>query len=200
MSNTFNTVPTPNHNPMHSSAEPTRDLSADVEMDPGTDPVMGSESGTRGSSPRDEAGRVADVAADAAHRVLGSGRDGAARVTAEAKTQTQGLVTEARAQLSEQAGAQQTRVAEGLRSLSDELSTMVNSSDGTGMAHDLVQQLASRAGSVSSWLDTRDPAALLQEARTFARRKPGAFIFFAVTAGVLAGRLTRNAVANGSTR
>lgn len=40
-------------------------------------------------------------------------------------------------------------------------------------------------------LQNREPAELLDEVRSFARRKPGLFLLGAAAAGVLAGRLTR---------
>jgi len=39
-------------------------------------------------------------------------------------------------------------------------------------------------------LQNREPADLLEEVRSFARRKPGLFLLGAAAAGVLAGRLT----------
>jgi hypothetical protein len=39
-------------------------------------------------------------------------------------------------------------------------------------------------------LQNREPAELLEEIRSFARRKPGMFLFGAAAAGILAGRLT----------
>ena len=39
-------------------------------------------------------------------------------------------------------------------------------------------------------LQTRDPAELLDEVRSFARRKPGIFLLGAAAAGIVAGRLT----------
>ena len=41
----------------------------------------------------------------------------------------------------------------------------------------------------------RDPGALLDEVRSFARRKPGTYLAIALGAGVLAGRLTRGLTA-----
>ncbi len=44
-----------------------------------------------------------------------------------------------------------------------------------------------------------DPASLLDEAKSFARQRPGAFLLLAAGAGVLAGRLTRGLSAGGNT-
>jgi hypothetical protein len=77
---------------------------------------------------------------------------------------------------------------------------MSQSSEQSGIAGDLVREVASRTRKVASWLDSREPGDLLDEVRGFARRKPGVFLAGAAVAGVLAGRLTRGvAQAGGST-
>jgi len=47
---------------------------------------------------------------------------------------------------------------------------------------------------VADWLSEREPADLLEEARSLARRRPGAFLVGAALAGVIIGRLTRGVV------
>ena len=60
---------------------------------------------------------------------------------------------------------------------------------------DLAQEASRRAGEISHWLDNHEPADLLDEVRRFARRRPVAFFALAAAAGVVAGRVTRGAVA-----
>jgi len=60
---------------------------------------------------------------------------------------------------------------------------------------DLAQEAARRGGEISHWLDTHEPADVLQEVKRFARRRPVAFLALAAAAGVVAGRVTRGAVA-----
>ncbi|MCU1404129.1 MAG: hypothetical protein JWQ43_432 [Glaciihabitans sp.] len=141
---------------------------------------------------KDQTKKVAGDAKAATENVVGTAKDQAASVAGEAKKQAKDLLSETSSQLKEQAGTQQQRVATGLRSLSDELGSMADKSDGGGIASDLVQQAASRAGSIAGWLDDRDPGSLLEEVRNYARRSPGTFIGIAAVAGVLAGRLTRS--------
>jgi vacuolar-type H+-ATPase subunit H len=147
------------------------------------------------STAKEQAGQVGQQAAQNAKQVAGTAKEEATKVASEAKQQAKQLYTESMSQLSEQAGTQQARVASGLRSVSDELTSMANNSDQQGIASELVSTVASRAGSVASWLDGRDPAAVLDEVKRFARRRPGAFIGFAAIAGVVAGRLVRNLAA-----
>jgi hypothetical protein len=116
----------------------------------------------------------------------------AANVASEAKANAKDLLYQARSDLTDQAGAQQQKVASGLRSISDELHAMARASDQPGVASDLVQQAAERSSSVAAWLDGRDPGSLLNEVKSFARQRPGTFLLLAAGAGVLAGRLTRS--------
>ncbi|MFJ4172271.1 hypothetical protein ACIPY3_22395 [Paenarthrobacter sp. NPDC089714] len=145
-----------------------------------------------------EAADVADTARAAAGDVVDTAKDEAANVAHEVKLNARQLLNQTKGELTEQAATQQQRVAEGLRSISDELSTMANASTDGGVATDLVHQAAERSSSVAHWLENRDPGSLLDEVKSFARRKPGAFLLLAAGAGVLAGRLGRGMAGNAS--
>jgi ElaB/YqjD/DUF883 family membrane-anchored ribosome-binding protein len=138
------------------------------------------------------AGDVKDTATEQVGHVAGTAKDEAKNVAREAKSQAKDLYAQTQSELKEQAGVQQQRVASGLRSIGDELSSMASNSDSRGLASDLVRQVSDRAGSAASWLDSRDPGSLLNEVKSYARRKPGTFIAVAALAGVVAGRLTRS--------
>ena len=56
------------------------------------------------------------------------------------------------------------------------------------MAGNLVREAAQRTGSLAEWLNARDPGSVLDEVKSFARRRPGAFIAIAAVAGVAVGR------------
>ena len=60
---------------------------------------------------------------------------------------------------------------------------------------DLAQEASRRVGEISHWLDNHEPRDVLEEVKRFARRQPVAFLALAAAAGVVAGRLTRGAVA-----
>jgi len=72
---------------------------------------------------------------------------------------------------------------------------MASKSDESGPMSDLAQEASRRVGEISHWLDNHEPADLLDEVKRFARRRPVAFLAIAAGAGVLAGRVTRGAVA-----
>ncbi len=139
---------------------------------------------------------MAGAVSDAAGGVVDTAKSEAGHVAHEVKVNARQLLTQTKGELTDQAQVQQQRVAEGLRSISDELSTMANSNQNGGVATDLVQQAAQRSSSIAQWLEGRDPGSLLDEVKGFARRKPGAFLLLAAGAGVLAGRLGRGMADN----
>ncbi|ERK73526.1 hypothetical protein [Leifsonia aquatica] len=141
---------------------------------------------------RDQAAHVADTATDEGQHVVEVAKQEAGDVVDEAKSQARDLYQQAQSELRDQAAVQQERVASGLRAISDELSQMAEASESRGVASELVQQAAERAGGVASWIGQRDPGSLLGEVKAYARRNPGTFIAAAAVAGVLAGRLTRS--------
>jgi hypothetical protein len=141
---------------------------------------------------KDEAADVKRQAADSAQSVAETAKTEAANVAAEVKTNARDLLYQAKSDLTDQAGTQQQKVAEGLRSISTELHTMAAASDQPGVASDLVRQAAERSSAVAGWLDGRDPGSLLTEVKSFARQRPGTFLLLAAGAGVLAGRLSRS--------
>ncbi|MEJ5946449.1 hypothetical protein WDZ17_14220 [Pseudokineococcus basanitobsidens] len=139
-----------------------------------------------------QAGReVAGSAKDAGREVAGTAKDKAGDVGQEAKTQAKDLYAEGKEQLSQHAGEQQKRAAQGLSSVSGELRAMVDGSDEQGPVTDLARQAADRVDAAASWLGDREPSGLLDDVRSFAGRRPGAFLALAAGAGLLAGRLAR---------
>src|SRR4029079_19505994 len=133
----------------------------------------------------------ADTAKQAGAQVADTVKEQAGQVTAEATHQAKQLLAQAQSELSEQAAATQQRVSEGLHALADQLSGMARNADQDGVATDLARQAADRARQAAGWLTDRDPGSLLNEVRSFARKKPGTYLAIARGAGVLAGRLTR---------
>jgi uncharacterized phage infection (PIP) family protein YhgE len=138
---------------------------------------------------------VADTAKQAGAHVADTVKEQAGQVTDEAKNQAKELLSQAQTELSEQAATTQQRVSEGLHALADELTGMAKNSEQDGVAADLARQAADRARTAAGWLADRDPGSLLNEVRSFARRKPGTYLAIALGAGVLAGRLTRGLTA-----
>ena len=144
---------------------------------------------------RQQTAEVADTAQQAGAQVAGTVKEQAGQVTEEAKHQAKQLLSQAQTELSDQAASTQQRVSEGLHALADELTGMARKSEQDGVATDLARQAADRARTAAGWLADRDPGSLLNEVRSFARRKPGTYLALALGAGVVAGRLTRGLTA-----
>jgi hypothetical protein len=146
---------------------------------------------------RDDASTLASDASDAGRHVVGVAKDETRSVASETGRQARRFMGQVGDELRSQAATQQSRAAEGLRSVGSGFSEMANGSTQTGVAADLVRGAGERVNDVARWLDHRDPRSLVEEVKGFARRRPGVFIAIAVGAGVLAGRLTR-AIASSS--
>jgi hypothetical protein len=154
---------------------------------------------TRGSATdvaKDQASEVAATAKRAGGQIKDAVTEQAGAITAEAGRQARQLLGQARSELTEQAAQQQQRVAGGLHSLADELDGMVEGSAQDGVATDLARMGADKARDVAQWLDGRDPGSLIDEVRSYARRRPGTYLAIALGAGLLAGRLTRGLTAS----
>ena len=164
-----------------------------VVLTPGTPDGRDQSSAT--DVAKDQAGQVADTAKQAGAQVAGTVKEQAGQVTAEAGKQAKQLLSQAQSEITEQAAVTQQRVADGLHALADELTGMTRNSDQDGPATDLARQAADKAHKAAGWLADRDPGTLLDEVRSFARRKPGTYLAIALGAGVLAGRLTRGLTA-----
>jgi hypothetical protein len=145
---------------------------------------------------KDEAGNVKDTAVGAGKQVAGTAKQEAANVAGEAKQQAKSLVGAATSQLKDQASAQQGKLATSLRGYADQLQGLTQGQAlEAGPLSDLVQRAASRGSDVVSWIENREPADVLDEVRRYARRHPVTFLALCGLAGVVAGRITRGAVA-----
>ncbi|HEU0102894.1 MAG TPA: hypothetical protein VFR07_11305 [Mycobacteriales bacterium] len=153
----------------------------------------GSTTGTKDVA-KEQAGQVASGAKQAGQQVAGEAKHQVGQVTQEAGNQARTLLTNAQGELKTQASGQQQRVAGGLKTLGQELSAMAaGEKPAPGPAADLINQASQRIDTVASWIESREPADLLQEVQMFARRRPGAFLAIAAGAGLLVGRFARGA-------
>jgi hypothetical protein len=169
-------------------------------VDYGRDPYdqsgnFGGRSNSTVDTAKDEAANVKDTAAGAASDVAQTAKSEASHVAYEAKQQARNLIDQTQSELRGQASNQQSAVAEKLHGWASELGSMASKSDESGQMSDLAQEASHRVGEISHWLDSHEPADLLDEVKRFARRRPVAFLALAAAAGIVAGRVTRGAVA-----
>ena len=140
---------------------------------------------------QDRVGEVAAHAQDAAQQVAGTAAQQAGQVKDETIRQVRNLTGEATSQLSSQAKEQTQRLTGLLRELGDELTGMAQGGQPGSTATELVHQGADRVHGLAGYLDGKEPSQILEDARVFARRRPGAFLAGAAVLGLLAGRVGR---------
>jgi len=162
----------------------------------------GYDSGSNDTSTTDKAKDTASTAADQGKQVAGTAKDEALNVAGTAAEQARNVVGEAKqqvtSQLSDQATTGRDKLSQTLRTLGDDLQQMAQGqAPSQGMATDLAQEVSDRVRALGSHLENRDPGQLLDDARDFARRRPGTFLLGALAAGVVAGRMFR-ATADGA--
>lgn len=143
----------------------------------------------------DQAKQTASTAADQGKHVASVAQDEAKNVVEEAKSQAQNLLSDAQSQVEEQTRTQRDRLVQTLQTFGQDLEKMASGQQAdSGIAQDLVRQLSSRVTEFTSRLDGQEPAQLLSEVRSFARRRPGTFLVGALAAGMVAGRVSRGAI------
>jgi hypothetical protein len=174
-------------------------MTQDSGYSPLTPPASTGAAGT-GPAPtaqvaRDQAGQVASSTQEAGAHVAHTAVDQAREVASEARRQARDLLGEVRSQAADQASQQQKRAVEALRALATELRQMADRSGQGGVASELAWNASDRLHGVAGWIDQREPGTLVDEVRSFARRRPGAFLMGAALAGAVAGRLTRGIAA-----
>ncbi len=150
---------------------------------------------SKAGAAKDQAKQVGEEGKHAAKNVAGTAVSEAKGVAAEAGEQAKDLFGTVSSEVKSQAGAQQQKITEGIRAASDELKSMADGAD-NGTVTNLVRQASERTDAVANWLEGRDSSDLLEDVKSYARRKPGMFLLLAGGAGVLAGRLTRGMTGN----
>lgn len=129
-------------------------------------------------STTDQAKHAASVASDEAKQVASDVRD-----------QARGLLDETKNQVQDQSRTQRDRLVDTLRTFGDDLDGMAQDRD--GLASGAAREVAQRVRTISERLDGREPSELLDDLRSFARRRPGMFLAGALVSGVVVGRLLR---------
>lgn len=130
-----------------------------------------------------------DSAAEQAKHAASVAQDEAKQVAADVRDQARGLLNETRTQVEDQSRTQRDRLVETIRTFSDDLDGMAEQR--SGLASDAAREVANRVRSFGQQLDGREPTELLDDLRSFARRRPGMFLAGSVIAGVVVGRFLR---------
>jgi len=156
-----------------------------------TDTDSGSAAASTAETAKEAARSVTEDAKDQSQQVAAHAAEQTKQVVGEAKSQVGDLLWQSRSELSQQASAQQQRLAHGLRSLADELDEMTGSSQQHGLAAEAAAMVSGRIAEAADFLEKRDFNGAIDELSGFARRRPGAFLLGAALIGIIAGRVTR---------
>ena len=144
---------------------------------------------------KEQAGAVKDTAVASGQQVAEVAKEQVGNITAEASGQFRDLLDQGRTELSSQLGSQKQRLGALVHSFADELGTMASSSKNAGPLTDLAKQGSRRIGELAHYIETSEPTEVLDTVRTFARRRPAAFLIGSALAGVVVGRLSRSLAA-----
>lgn len=143
---------------------------------------------------RQEAQQVAGTAQDAATSVGQRAADKGRAISSDATSHARNIARNAQEQLRGHADEETRRAGAALSTAGDQLQALAEGRpDDAGAVGEYVRQAAS---AVNRWADTiedRGFDGILDDLRTFGRRRPGMFLLGALTAGVVAGRFGRNA-------
>jgi hypothetical protein len=172
------------------------------EGESGTADAARREAAGVASTARDEAGSVATVAKDEAQQVTGAAREEArhvadtareqaGEVVGEAKDRARDVVGDVREELRRRADEQGARAAGALHETGRQLRSMADSGEDNVLTG-VVSQAAQQVEQLASRLDDGGVERVLDDVRSFARRKPGTFLLAAGAAGFVIGRLARN--------
>ena len=173
--------------------------SSDVSYGTADQPYTGSYDESTGGSTTDvakgQAGAVKDTAVGAGKNVASTAKDEAANVVAQAGNQAKSLLGTVTDEVRSQGRSQQSRLAGAVHSVAQELGGMGSGAQQSGPVTDLAQQASRKAGEIGHWLENKEPSEVLDDVRSFARRRPAMFLGLCALAGVVVGRLGRGAVA-----
>lgn len=147
-----------------------------------------------GTGTTDQAKEAASTAATEGKHLAEEAKAEAKAVAADAQAQARDLLHQARTEVESQSRSQLETLVSTLQGFADDLEKMARGEGpASGIAQDVVREVSDKAAALSSQLRGREPGELLDQARGFARQKPGTFLLGALVAGVVAGRVVRGA-------
>jgi hypothetical protein len=150
---------------------------------------------------REEAQRVAGTAGEEARQVTEQAKSEVRSLAEDARSRTMDMASDTGRRLKDEADGQVTRAASAMRSMSGDLRAMSEaetSSGSEGMPSQLARSAADWMDQTAGRLEQDGLDGIISDAERFARRNPAAFMAVAAGAGLLVGRLVRNAPKGGS--
>jgi hypothetical protein len=142
---------------------------------------------------RSEGRELAGTAADEARSVGHTAQEQAGHVVDEARGQARALLSSATSNLEQQAEEQTHRLADVLRSASEQSRALAEGRpEEAGDVDGYVRDLAGTLGDIAERIDRLGARGSMEELKQFARRRPAAFLAGATAAGFVASRFLRN--------
>ncbi|MGX7824604.1 hypothetical protein ACTG9Q_05890 [Actinokineospora sp. 24-640] len=141
---------------------------------------------------RHEGRAVAQTTAEEGKGVAREARAQGQAVVDQAKGEARKVAQDAKSQLRDQAEEQTKKVGESLRRLGEHVDALAQGRpEEAGPLTDYVRQAADKIHEVVGRVESRGFEGIVQDAESFARRRPGTFLLVAAAAGFSASRLLR---------
>jgi hypothetical protein len=146
------------------------------------------------STATDQTKEIAHDASQHAGDLAGSVKDHAAEVGHEVVQQGRRVLEDARVQVRDQADSQTRQAVSALRSWSDRGRALAEGrTDEAGPLTDYARDLAGKVSDTADRFEERGFDGVLEDVKSFARRRPGIFLLGAGVAGFAVGRMVRGA-------
>jgi vacuolar-type H+-ATPase subunit H len=150
--------------------------------------------GEKGQEAKEKASEIVGHAQSAAGEVASTAKDQARVLTEEAKYQARELMTTTRQQLSEQAEQRAQHASRGLRSIADQMQALKDGRpQDAGAVAEWTGEVQQRVRRWSDRLESGGVDGVLRDLSTLARRRPLVFLGACMAAGVVVGRLVKDA-------
>jgi hypothetical protein len=154
---------------------------------------------SRTATVKEDAADVAGTAKQGVSEVAQEAGAQAREVAGKAKDQARDLVDQATSEVRSRASEQAERAAAGLEQLTSRVQALVaGRPEDAGPLREYAVQLGERTQRAAEQLRARGVDGVLDDVRSFARRRPGAFLAGAAAAGFMVGRLVKAQRANSS--
>jgi len=157
-------------------------------------PPMSSSGSEKVSEAKEKASEVVGQAQSAVGEVASTAKDQARVLTEEARHQARELMTTTRQQLAEQAEERAQHASRGLRSIADQMQALNEGRpQDAGTVAQWTGEIQERFRRWSDRLESGGVDGALRDLSSFARRRPLVFLGACMAAGVVVGRLVKDA-------
>ncbi len=140
---------------------------------------------------KERAANVGGHAADQGRELKDEAAAEAKEVAKEARDHLKDVSATAQGQLKEQAEQQASRAGSGLSDIGRQMQKMASDTDAEGMIPSLVGSLGDQVSQFATKLQDGHLDAVMDDLKSFARRRPGMFLLGATLAGFASSRVAR---------